>query len=154
MKRYIIDNVKDGITYAEDNRLRDYIDMGGRGKERPLSYSTVEKTFYSFFIFQEPLESNLDFKMEEGMNAYGYQGIGVEKDMQQFAQARQKIVHILSQAPEMFGEPQDIDALMFEIGSGWAMLPLLYDMHKKGIDFTRFNPTAPVQQSTEPVMGK
>ena len=93
-------------------------------------------------------------KMEEGMNAYGYQGIGAEKDMQQFAQARQKIVHILSQAPEMFGEPQDIDALMFEIGSGWAMLPLLYDMHKKGIDFTRFNPTAPVQQSTEPVMGK
>ena len=48
--------------------LRDYIDMGGRGKERPLSYSTVEKTFYSFFIYQEPLESNLDFKMEEGMN--------------------------------------------------------------------------------------
>ena len=68
MRRYIIDNVKDGITYAEDNKLRDYIDMGGRGKERPLSYSTVEKTFYSFFIYQEPLESNLDFKMEEGMN--------------------------------------------------------------------------------------
>src|SRR6202171_606736 len=24
-----------------------YIDLGGRGKERPLSYSTIEKTFYS-----------------------------------------------------------------------------------------------------------
>ena len=68
MKRYIIDNVKDSITYAEDNKLRDYIDMGGRGKEKPLSYSTVEKTFYSFFIYQEPLESSLDFRMEEGRN--------------------------------------------------------------------------------------
>ncbi len=68
MKRYIIDNVKDGITYADDNKLRDYIDMGGRAKEKPLSYSTVEKTFYSFFINQEALETNLDYKMEEGLN--------------------------------------------------------------------------------------
>lgn len=68
MKRYIIDSVKDSITYAEDNRLRDYIDMGGRAKEKPLSYSTVEKTFYSFFIHQEALETNIDFKLEEGKN--------------------------------------------------------------------------------------
>lgn len=68
MKRYIIDSVKDSITYAEDNRLRDYIDMGGRAKEKPLSYSTVEKTFYSFFIYQEALETNIDYKLEEGKN--------------------------------------------------------------------------------------
>lgn len=68
MKRYIIDAVKDGITYAEDNRLRAYIDMGGRAKEKPLSYSTIEKTFYSFFIYQEALETNIDYKLEEGKN--------------------------------------------------------------------------------------
>ncbi len=68
MKRYIIDAVKDGITYHEENKLRDYIDMGGRAKEKPLSYSTVEKTFYSFFISNDPLETNIDYKLEEGLN--------------------------------------------------------------------------------------
>lgn len=68
MKRYIIDAVKDGITYGEDNRLRAYIDMGGRAKEKPLSYSSIEKTFYSFFIYQEALETNIDYKLEEGKN--------------------------------------------------------------------------------------
>jgi hypothetical protein len=51
MKRYILDAVRDSITHNPDNKLKDYIDFGGRGKERPLSYSSVEKTFYSFFIF-------------------------------------------------------------------------------------------------------
>lgn len=68
MKRYIIDAVKDGITYGEDNRLRAYIDMGGRAKEKPLSYSSIEKTFYSFFIYQDALETNIDYKLEEGKN--------------------------------------------------------------------------------------
>ncbi|MCQ2180053.1 MAG: HNH endonuclease [Bacteroidales bacterium] len=68
MKRYIIDAVKDGITYSDDNKLREYIDMGGRAKEKPLSYSTVEKTFYSFFISTDALETNIDFKLEEGKN--------------------------------------------------------------------------------------
>lgn len=68
MKRYIIDSVKDSITYDENNRLREYIDMGGRGKEKPLSYSSIEKTFYSFFIHQEALETNIDYKLEEGKN--------------------------------------------------------------------------------------
>lgn len=68
MKRYIIDSVKDGITYGEDNRLREFIDMGGRAKEKPLSYSTVEKTFYSFFINPDALETNIDYKLEEGQN--------------------------------------------------------------------------------------
>lgn len=68
MKRYIIDSIKDAVTTSEDNRLRDYIDMGGRGKERPLSYSSVEKTFYSFFIYQDALDTNIDYKLEEGKN--------------------------------------------------------------------------------------
>lgn len=42
--------------------------MGGRAKEKPLSYSTVEKTFYSFFISPDALETNIDFKLEEGLN--------------------------------------------------------------------------------------
>lgn len=68
MKRYILDAVRDSITHHPDNRLKDFIDFGGRAKEKPLSYSTIEKTFYSFFIFQDLLDSPLDHGMEEGNN--------------------------------------------------------------------------------------
>lgn len=68
MKRYILDAVRDSITHHPDNKLKEYIDYGGRGKERPLSYSTIEKTFYSFFICADVLDTPLDFKIEEGEN--------------------------------------------------------------------------------------
>lgn len=68
LKRYILDAVKDGITHSEENKLREYIDRGGRAKEKPLSYASVEKTFYSFFISSDPLDTSLDFKLEEGLN--------------------------------------------------------------------------------------
>lgn len=68
MKRYILDAIRDSITHHPANRLKDFIDFGGRAKEKPLSYSTIEKTFYSFFIFQDLLDTPLDFGMEEGNN--------------------------------------------------------------------------------------
>lgn len=66
--RYILDNVRDTITHHPDNRLKNYIDFGGRGSERPLSYSAVERTFYSFFIYPEPLSTPLDFGIQAGEN--------------------------------------------------------------------------------------
>jgi hypothetical protein len=74
IKRYILDAVRDGVTSDASNKLKDYIDFGGRGKERPLSYSTIEKTFYSFFIFQEVLESAIDLGLEEGQNPRQVEG--------------------------------------------------------------------------------
>lgn len=68
IKRYILDALRDGITSDPDNKLRDFIDFGGRGKERPLSYSTVEKTFYSFFVHQEVLETPINYRFEDGEN--------------------------------------------------------------------------------------
>ncbi len=68
MKRYILDAVRDSITHNPENKLKDYIDFGGRGKERPLSYSTVEKTFYSFFIYQEALDTAINYQLENGEN--------------------------------------------------------------------------------------
>ncbi len=64
MKRYILDAIRDSITHHPDNRLRDFIDFGGRGKEKPLSYSTIEKTFYSLFIYQDLLDTPLDYGLE------------------------------------------------------------------------------------------
>lgn len=68
MKRYILDSIRDTITHNADNKLKDYIDFGGRGKEKPLSYSTIERTFYSFFIFQEVLDTPINYLLEEGEN--------------------------------------------------------------------------------------
>jgi len=68
MRRYILDVVRDSITHSPDNKLKDYIDFAGKGKERPLSYSSVEKTFYSFFIYPDALETPLNYKMDENEN--------------------------------------------------------------------------------------
>lgn len=68
MKRYILDAVRDSITHNPENELKEYIDFGGRGKDRPLSYSTIEKTFYSFFIFQDVLETPINYRFEDGDN--------------------------------------------------------------------------------------
>jgi len=68
VKRYILDSVRDTITHNPENRLKDYIDFGGRGNEKPFSYSTIEKTFYSFFVFQEVLDLPLNYRMEENLN--------------------------------------------------------------------------------------
>lgn len=57
MRRYILDVVRDWITHNSENKLKDFIDFGGKGKERPFSYSAVEKTFYSFFIFGDVLDT-------------------------------------------------------------------------------------------------
>ena len=68
MRRYIVDRIRDSITTHGDNKLRDYIEFGGRGTSRPLSYSTIEKTFYRFFIFDDVLPTAFNHKFEEGVN--------------------------------------------------------------------------------------
>jgi hypothetical protein len=68
LKRYILDSVRDGVTRNSDNKLMEYVDLGGRAKEKPMSYSSIEKTFYSFFIYQDLLDTPISFKLEEGTN--------------------------------------------------------------------------------------
>jgi hypothetical protein len=68
VKKYILDSVRDTITYHSDNKLKEYIDLSGRKTERPLSYSTIEKTFFSFFIYQDVLDTPLDYRLEEDQN--------------------------------------------------------------------------------------
>jgi len=68
MKRYILDSIRNAITHNSQNKLQDFIDFGGRKKENPLSYISIEKTFYSFFIYQKLLEISLDFRLEDGEN--------------------------------------------------------------------------------------
>ena len=68
IKRYILDYVRNSITQDRNNILRDYIDFEGKSKKKPISYSTIDKTFYSLFLFQEPLNTPLNYKADIGEN--------------------------------------------------------------------------------------
>jgi hypothetical protein len=68
MTRYVLDNVRNAITYSPENKLRDFIEFGGKGSEKPFSYSTVEKTFYSKFIFGKMLETPWNYRADVGEN--------------------------------------------------------------------------------------
>lgn len=68
MKRYVLDSVRDGITTSADNKLRDFIEFGGKAQDKPFSYATVEKTFYSFLIYPDVLDTPLDWRAEEEEN--------------------------------------------------------------------------------------
>lgn len=68
IRRYVRDWCKNSVTNHNENKLRDYIEYGGRKTDMPLSFSTVEKTFYSYFIYKEMLNTPFNYKMEEGEN--------------------------------------------------------------------------------------
>ena len=68
MKKYILDWIRSSITHHKDNKLRDFIEYGGRGSEFPISYSTIEKTFYSFLIGSDLLSTRFNYRAEEGLN--------------------------------------------------------------------------------------
>ena len=68
MRRYIIDWVRDSVTTHSENRLRDYIEYGGRKSDMPLSYVTIERTFYSLFVCQTMLDTPFNHRSDEGRN--------------------------------------------------------------------------------------
>ena len=68
IKRYALDAVRAAITHHADNELTPYVEFGGKSTEKPLSYSTIEKTFLSFFIYPDVLDTPLNYKAEEGLN--------------------------------------------------------------------------------------
>lgn len=68
MRRYIIDAQRNDITYHSDNQLRDYIEMGGKGTDRPISYSSIEKAIYSQMIYGGMLDTPWDYLVDIGEN--------------------------------------------------------------------------------------
>lgn len=68
MQRYIIDSVRDSITHNKENRLMEFVEWSGRGTDRPLSYSAIERTFFKEFIYKKALESSIDEGFERGDN--------------------------------------------------------------------------------------
>jgi hypothetical protein len=68
IRKYVADAVRDRILQNPDNHLRPYIELGGRGTEKPISYSTVDKTFFSLFVGQEMLAGPIGQGTETGDN--------------------------------------------------------------------------------------
>jgi hypothetical protein len=66
--RYVLDGIRNAITYSPENKLRDYIDNAGKGHEKPFSYSAIEKTFYSKFIGSAMLETPWNYRSDMGEN--------------------------------------------------------------------------------------
>ncbi len=66
--RYVVDAVRDSITRDKENRLMDFVEWAGKGTEKPLSYSTVEKTFYSEFLYMKPIDVPLAAGLDTGTN--------------------------------------------------------------------------------------
>lgn len=68
IRRFVLDSVRSGITQNQDNKLMEFVDFGGRANEKPMSYSAIEKTFYSFFIGQDLLDTSIDFNLSDDTN--------------------------------------------------------------------------------------
>jgi len=64
IKKYILDWVRRRIIDDKNNKLVDYINFGGREKEKPLSYSSIEKTFFSIFLYNDVLDVRPFFSKE------------------------------------------------------------------------------------------
>lgn len=47
----------------------EFIEWAGKTADRPLAYSTIERTFFSEFIYMKALDAPLDNGMERGENA-------------------------------------------------------------------------------------
>lgn len=68
MLKYILDASRDGITHSANNRLMELVAWSGRGADRPLSYSAVEKTFFAEFLYGKALETPIDEGTDRGDN--------------------------------------------------------------------------------------
>ena len=68
MERYVVDAQRDGITHAQDNKLLEFVEWAGKSLVKPLSYSTIEKTFFKELLCKKALDTPIELGMEEGTN--------------------------------------------------------------------------------------
>jgi hypothetical protein len=69
MERYIIDAQRDAITQNSDNKLVEFIEWAGKGADRPLSYNTVERSFFRELLYKKALEAPIEQGLDDGSNA-------------------------------------------------------------------------------------
>jgi len=68
MERYIIDAQRDAVTHDAENKLLEFVEWAGKGADRPLSYNSIERSFFKEFLYKKALDSSIGAGMEEGTN--------------------------------------------------------------------------------------
>jgi len=68
MERYIIDAQRDAITRDQQNELVEFVEWAGKAADRPLSYNSLERSFFREFLYKEALDTAIESGMEEGNN--------------------------------------------------------------------------------------
>jgi HNH endonuclease len=68
VQRYIVDSVRDGVNYHKDNRLREFVEWAGKKSDRPLAYTSIERTFFAEFLYKKTLDVPIGLGVETGEN--------------------------------------------------------------------------------------
>ena len=68
MERYIVDAQRDAVMHASANSLLEFVEWAGKGADRPLSYTAIERSFFKEFLYKKALDSPIDQDFELGNN--------------------------------------------------------------------------------------
>jgi len=68
MERYIIDAQRDMIARDQTNKMLEFLEWSGKSFERPLSYLTIERSFFREFLYKKALDNPIDDGLEQGVN--------------------------------------------------------------------------------------
>ncbi|MBI5368741.1 MAG: HNH endonuclease [Planctomycetes bacterium] len=68
IRKYIVDDVRASVMQSPENKLKGYVEFGGKSTEKPLAYINIERTFFALFVFREPLEIPMDRGFDAGEN--------------------------------------------------------------------------------------
>jgi hypothetical protein len=68
MERYIIDAQRSAITQEPDNKLLEFVEWAGKVADRPLSYNSLDRSFFKEFLYKKALDTPIDEGMEQGTN--------------------------------------------------------------------------------------
>jgi hypothetical protein len=68
MERYVIDAQRDTITHDQANALLEFVEWAGKAADRPLSYNTIERSFFREFLYKKALDTPIAAGMAEGSN--------------------------------------------------------------------------------------
>ncbi|HVQ74446.1 MAG TPA: hypothetical protein VMT79_02800 [Candidatus Binatia bacterium] len=99
MERYIIDAQRDAITHDQQNALLEFVEWAGKAADRPLSYNTIERSFFREFLYKKALETPIDMGMAEGTNPLQLEREQMVRLMSLFAQ----VFFVGSWDPELGG---------------------------------------------------
>lgn len=66
MEKFIIDAQRNAIARDSENRLLEFVEWSGRGTDRPMAYSTVDRSFLQL-LYQKALITSIDQGAERGL---------------------------------------------------------------------------------------